>query len=103
MGNYDQQLINTVIEKVLSNYEIRPANNVTKKGKKQNKQAIEKIQAEIGQFFESEKGVIPQRNVPQNDRTSKRMNPKVPVSIKNVVQDQNDVNQVKTYINLQND
>ncbi len=98
MENYKQQLINNVIENVLSKYEIRPSTNLTKKEKRKVREIVEKIQTEVAYFFENHDVKISLKDLQNKNRIKEERNKTVTASIKKLVQSQNDLNQVKMFI-----
>ncbi|GAE24794.1 hypothetical protein JCM9140_746 [Halalkalibacter wakoensis JCM 9140] len=103
MENYQQDLMNIMVKKVLSKHNAKPATDLSDEEKEKVKKVVGEIQAEVEKFLENQNKVLSEEDFEQgpvqNSNDEAPTNSVIEQSLEKMMNSNNDVKQVKTFFN----
>jgi hypothetical protein len=105
MENYQQQLMDLMVKKVLSKHKVKPVKDLSKEDKEKVKKVVEEIQVEVEKFLENQNKKVSEKDFQDQNKVSvdpTQTNPVVKESLQKIMKSNNDLNKVKTFLNKLN-
>ncbi|GAE33485.1 hypothetical protein [Halalkalibacter akibai] len=116
MSNYQQDLMDIMVKKILSKHKVNPASDLTDDDKEKVKKVVGELQSEVERFLDNQNKTLSENDFAQTnqteaieateenatDNTASKTNPVVKESIKKLIEGNNDLQKVKTFINKLN-
>ncbi|KHF41807.1 hypothetical protein [Halalkalibacter okhensis] len=106
MSNYQQELMDIMVKKVLSKHNVKPVSELSNEEKEKVKKVVGEIQSEVEKFLENQNKSISEEdfkenNPPQNvqEKEPVQANPVIEESLKKMMKSNNDLSNVKTFFN----
>ena len=104
MGNYQEELMELMVKKILSKYDVKSVSELSDKEKKKVKKVVKEIRAEVEKFLENENKLLIEKDFKANEKTEtlNTTNPFVGKSGKENHESNNDLSMVKTFLDKAN-
>ncbi|MCL7747163.1 hypothetical protein [Halalkalibacter alkaliphilus] len=105
MSNYQQELMDIMVKKVLSKHNVKPVSDLSDEEKEKVKKVVGEIQSEVEKFLENQNKSVSEEdfkhnNTPQNlEEEVVQPNPVIEESLKKITKSNNDLSKVKTFFN----
>ncbi|WP_227935009.1 hypothetical protein [Alkalihalobacillus deserti] len=103
MGNYQQDLMDIMVKKVLGKHKVTPVSDLSEEDKEKVKKVVGEIQSEVESFLENQNKTLSEQDF-QSEEQSKtkskgKTNPVVNESLQKIIKSKNDLNKVKMFFN----
>ena len=106
MGNYQQDLMDIMVKKVLSKHKVTSVSDMSEEDKEKVKRVVGEIQAEVENFLENQNKTFSEEDFQSKEQPKvdiqNTTNPVVNESLKKIMESNNDLDKVKTFINKLN-
>jgi hypothetical protein len=104
MSNYQQELMDIMVKKVLSKHNVKPVSDLSDEEKEKVKKVVGEIQSEVEKFLENQYKSVSEEDfedntTPQNVEEKTQPNPVIEESLKKMIKSNNDLSKVKTFFN----
>ncbi|MFC0558129.1 hypothetical protein [Halalkalibacter alkalisediminis] len=103
MGNYQQDLMDIMVKKVLSKHNVTPVSDLSEEDKEKVKKVVGEIQSEVESFLENQNKTLSEQDFQSKDQpkveAQNTTNPVVHESLQKIIKSNNDLDKVKMFLN----